>query len=208
MKLRLRLDFIHRNDDDLFDTNDDDDGPLRLIRPMPERLRDYVSTNAYDDFCIHSVDPLLVELHKVEKSMRRRRSVLGKVAFVLYSGIIAATFLVQQELLMYVMYSALGITFIFGIIALFVNNGNDSSLGRELNEAIRCECQGMSNRCNFQYRAANQNIQISFELFPNDVLHNVYGDTYDNHDLGVRYIIVHISDNTIVSTDDSGQDKP
>ena len=209
--MKVLLDFVHRNDDIIIHTNDEDvqqhseagvDGPMQLIRPMPDQLRDYVTTNDYEDFCIHRIDPLLEALYETETRTNQYRSHVGIVLFVFFIGSIAMVVLVPDDLL----YSVVG-PILFGILCLLFMIGivvHGNFPGRRLHEAIRQECRDMANRCNNNNRVMNKHTAMSFELVMKHAWrstgYTMHSGTHNHYDWKARYIRVRIADKN--NTDD------
>ena len=160
--MRIRLDLVHRHDsgdndhdyercdddDTVDDDDDDDDGPKQLIRPMPDRLRAYVTTNDYKDFCRQRIDPLLEELYETEESTRRRQTCLHNlIFFMLFVYACLAVFSGYYAIFL-VMWSTSTVLILTSILA------RQNFSGREIEEEIRTECETMSERCNSSSNSA------------------------------------------------------
>ena len=100
VEMKLLLDFVHNDSNSgSCDHDDDMDGPLQLIRPMPDELRDYVTTRDYEKICIQNIDPLLEALYEMEKSAEQQRSTLTAIVLVLFIGMFSVSFLADTDLM-------------------------------------------------------------------------------------------------------------
>lgn len=155
------LDFVHRNGDyDLMSYADD--RPLQLIRPMPDKLRDYVTAKDYEEFCIQSIDPLLVALHETEKTKNRWRIGISiiLVILLLYAGI--SYFLTGDFDIELAIWGA-GCFVVLILISICVDC---NFTGKIIKGEIRTECEKMSYRCS----AHSKSNTILFELVMKRVL--------------------------------------
>ena len=201
--MKLLLDFVH-DDSNSSSHNYDEDvyGPLQLIRPMPDKLRDYMTTKDYEDFCIRKIDPLLDELYEMEKSTEQRQSVLTAVVFVLFIGMFSLFFLDDTDLMFKLAPILMCMVICVFMVGLFMNC---SFSGNQVHEAIRRECRNMADRCNTKNRAMKKNITIGFELVMKRVWrgssHDSNGHHHQHYEWKARYIRVSVTDNN--DTDDS-----
>lgn len=134
--MKVKLNFVHR-DDDMYDGKDD--GPLQLIRPMPNIpvLRDYVTTEEYQHFCIQTIDPLQEAFYEAVKSYRRNMLCMIITVYVLALIVIQSAFygLVAVSLVLICTF-AISI-FIRGCYLIYIYTGAE----KRLQVAIRTECK-------------------------------------------------------------------
>jgi hypothetical protein len=159
--MKVQLDFVRRNDIHN-DSTYDDDGPMQLMRLMPDQLRNYVTTQDYEDFCIQKIDPLLEALHETEKKTSR-------FWYCCMYTIMAMLLIVGLRLFIMIIYDEnmknyFKWTAILCLFALFVATSKIEKMlesckfaDRKLHEAIRQECRNMSDRCNAKSRAMDPN---------------------------------------------------
>ena len=161
--MKLQLDFVDRNE--TYKNNHigygDQHGPLQLIRPMPDQLRNYITTQDYEDFCIQKIDPLLEELYEAETSPIRFR--YSYVHFIMAVLLLVGFCLVIMTIIDENMKKYNGIACFICVILLVVTSHVKNRLEacqfpeRKLHDAIREECRHMSYRCDAYSRAMNPN---------------------------------------------------
>ena len=143
--MRVQLHFVHRseNDDDHYDKYDidNDDGPLQLIRHIPESLSAYVTASDYEDFCIRKIDPLLEALYETEESTRRSQTCILIVSLMLFVCGCLALFSESYDIFLVTWC----VFFVLTLMSILVMQNFP---GRQIEEEIRSECERMSERCN------------------------------------------------------------
>jgi hypothetical protein len=186
--MKVQLDFIHRNDD-AYSNNHSycNDGPLQLIRPMPNQLRPYVTTEDYNNFCIEKIDPLIEKLYEQEKSFKSFRTCFMIISLVLFG--IAGLSLYQgtEGIFLAIWFIVLMLIMLHLCVQCYYS-------GHHIHREIRAECENMSNHC------SRRNIIVAFEL----VMKRVW-EGADEHGTHYSRKVSHISV-TIRDKNDSDDD--
>ena len=147
--MKVTINFVHRNEGhDPINENDNtdiDDGPLQLIRPMPNELVNYVIIKDYENFCIRKIDPLLEALYEAEKAVNQCRNFSIIILFVLVILTIDS----------FALLCCISLVLMFIIGCAQYNYP-----AKQIQGKIRAECENMSNQCS----AGIHNKDVFFEL--------------------------------------------
>ena len=197
--MKVKLVFVYRNDDhsiyDVHDNDDDDDddhdGPLQLIRPMPNEIRDYVSTKDYEHFCIHTIDPLLEALYEAEKSVQRCATYIMIIWIALF-------FIGALSLMSYNTTNYLYIWCILLVLMLIRVCVQCNSPAKQIQEEIRTECDNMSNHCSTH----SHNKNICFKLVMKRVMRSA-DENGIHYNWKISHIVVTVLDKKDSDDDDT-----
>ena len=175
--MKVRLNFVDRYDDGY-------DGPLQLIRPMPNTLNDYVPSREYEHFCIRIIDPLLVALYKTEESTRRWLNCLRIISFLLFACGMVALFAGVNDGGSFGAF--LVIWCFFAVLVLFSAYVHCNFSGRNIEDEIRSECEKMSHRCNSDTNRAS--LASTHWIFFDLVMKRVLEASDENGDIYTRKV--------------------
>ena len=164
--MKVILDFVHRNDNNNNQNrNGNDDGPLQLIRPMPNILRNYVTNTDYENLCIRKIDPLLGALYDAEKTERRLLIFSSLLIFVLFAICCAIS------LMMGIIAIAISVFIAFfcvTVVIMIIVSCYVKYPGRQIQKEMRTECKNMSNQ--FSTSTGGQNKNVCFKLVMKNVV--------------------------------------
>jgi hypothetical protein len=191
--MKVILDFVHRNDnlsdDDYHSHHSDDDdddyddyGPLQLIRPMPDKLRPYVTTEEYDDFCLQKIDPLLKVQYEIEESREQYQTYFRIIFMVLFGIAVFSLYVGIEEIFISIWSIGLAFSMIHWCVQCHYS-------GHDIEEEMHTECGKMSNRCT----ATSRNAIVVFELVMKRVWESA-NETGDHYTRKISHIVVTIFD--------------